>query len=87
MHATARQAADIAIRAPGSSRLLQNLRSCGRGCVDVQVFADAGIKLTWFDYVGNPEYPATVGELEYRVTVLDLPFDCGPDSTEFLRFV
>jgi hypothetical protein len=55
--------------------------------VDVQIFDDLGIKLTWFDYAGYPEYPQQWGDFVHGVTVLDLLFNCGPDSQQFMRYV
>ncbi len=55
--------------------------------VDEQVFDAMGIKLTWFDYSGYPEYPQLWGEFAHGVTVLDLLFNCGKDASRFMRYV
>lgn len=55
--------------------------------VDEQVFEDARIKLTWFDYDGYPEYPQLWGDFQHGVTVLDLLFNCGRDAPDYMRFV
>lgn len=52
-----------------------------------QVFADQGIRLTWFDYEGYPEYPQLWGEFTHHVSVLDLLFNCGKDSPRYMRYV
>lgn len=55
--------------------------------IDESVFADMGVKLTWFDYAGYPEYPQLWGEFTHGVTVLDLLFNCGADSPLHMRYV
>lgn len=55
--------------------------------IDEQVFADMGIRLTWFDYAGYTEYPQLWGEFCHGVSVLDLLFNCGPDARRHMRFV
>jgi hypothetical protein len=55
--------------------------------IDEQVFADLEVKLTWFDYAGYPEYPQLWGEFAHGVTILDLLFNCGPDSATYMRYV
>lgn len=54
---------------------------------DEKTFSDAGVKLTWFDYVGYPEYPQLWGEFTHGVTILDLLFNCGKDSHRYMRYV
>lgn len=58
-----------------------------RDYIDEHVFADMGIKLTWFDYAGYDEYPQLWGEFCHGVSILDLLFNCGPDARCHLRFV
>lgn len=55
--------------------------------VQEQVFSDAGIKLTWFDYAGYPEYPQAWGDFVHGVTILDLLFNCGKESHCYMRYV
>ena len=55
--------------------------------VDEKVFSDLGIKLTWFDYAGYPEYPQLWGEFTHGVTILDLLFNCGKDAPRYMRYV
>lgn len=55
--------------------------------VDEKVFSDLGVKLTWFDYTGYPAYPQLWGEFTHGVTILDLLFNCGKDSHQYMRFV
>jgi hypothetical protein len=55
--------------------------------VDPGEFEIRGIKLTWFDYSGYPEYPQLWGEFTHGVTILDLLFNCGPAATGKCRSV
>lgn len=58
-----------------------------RTYIDETVFARSGIKLTWFDYSGYPEYPQLWGPFEHGVTILDLLFNCGHDAPRYMRYV
>lgn len=58
-----------------------------KGYVDDEVFKNLGIKLTWFDYSGYPEYPQLWGEFSHGVTILDLLFNCGKDAPSYMRYV
>ena len=49
------------------------------------LFEDAGIKLSWMDYSGYPEYTQLYPPFEHGVTVLDLIFNEGPGGTNFLK--
>ena len=53
--------------------------------VDKKIFEDAGIKLSWFDYAGYPEYPQLWGEFSHGVTILDLLFNCGKDAERYMK--
>ena len=55
--------------------------------VDEAVFREQGIKLTWFDYAGYPEYKQLWGEFVHGVTILDLMFNCGSDARKYMRYV
>ncbi|MDY7577591.1 WbqC family protein [Herbaspirillum sp. RTI4] len=55
--------------------------------VEEKIFTDMNIKLTWFDYVGYPEYPQLWGEFSHGVTILDLLFNCGKDAHRYMRHV
>jgi hypothetical protein len=55
--------------------------------VEERIFTDMGITLTWFDYVGYPEYPQLWGEFTHGVTILDLLFNCGEDAHRYMRYV
>ncbi|AOB33094.1 hypothetical protein AKI39_23585 [Bordetella sp. H567] len=55
--------------------------------VDARLFEAAGIKLTWFDYSGYPEYPQLWGDFSHGVTILDLLFNCGEEASRYMRYV
>lgn len=48
--------------------------------IDPTLFAEAGIKLSWMDYAGYPEYPQLFPPFEHAVTILDLLFSCGEEA-------
>lgn len=55
--------------------------------IEEQVFKDRGVKLTWFEYAGYPEYPQLWGEFTHGVTIIDLLFNCGPKAPRYMRYV
>jgi hypothetical protein len=57
-----------------------------RGYIDQSLFAESGINLAWFDYTGYAEYPQLWGAFSHFVTVLDLLFNCGAQSPQYMRF-
>lgn len=56
-----------------------------RDYIGAEVFAAAGIGLSFFDYAGYPEYPQRFGKFEHGVTVLDLLFNVGPQAGKFMK--
>ena len=57
-----------------------------RDYLDEQVFESYGVKVTWFDYQGYEPYPQLHGKFAHGVTILDLLFNCGPESRRYLRY-
>ena len=55
--------------------------------IDTRIFEAAGVKLTWFSYSGYPEYPQLWGDFSHGVTILDLLFNCGEESSRYMRHV
>lgn len=55
-----------------------------RDYIDPAGFEAAGIKLHWMDYSGYPEYPQRFPPFEHGVTILDLLFNCGPESPRYI---
>jgi hypothetical protein len=47
-------------------------------------FRDAGIELVYKDYSGYPEYPQLFPPFEPAVSIVDVLFNCGPDSSFFI---
>jgi len=58
-----------------------------RGYIEESVFAERGIKLTWFDYTGYPEYPQLWGEFIHKVSIIDLLFNCGKEAPQYMMCV
>jgi hypothetical protein len=76
--------ADLCVQAGGTEYISG---PAAKDYIDEKVFANVGVKLTWFDYAGYLEYPQQWGEFTHGVTILDLLFNCGKDSTRYMRFV
>jgi hypothetical protein len=76
--------ADLCVQAGGTEYISG---PAAKDYVDEKVFSDLEIKLTWFDYVGYPEYPQLWGAFTHGVTILDLLFNCGKDSHRYMRYV
>ena len=55
--------------------------------LDENEFMSRGIKVTWFDYAGYPEYPQLWGEFTHFVSVLDLLFNCGRDAHRYMKCI
>lgn len=53
--------------------------------IDESLFEKSGIKLSWVDYSGYKEYNQLYPPFEHGVTVLDLIFNCGKFSKEYLK--
>ena len=53
--------------------------------IDVELFANKDVKLTWFDYGGYKEYPQLWGQFVHGVSILDLLFNCGPESINYMK--
>ncbi|WP_042265942.1 WbqC family protein [Paraburkholderia heleia] len=58
-----------------------------RDYIDESFFLDAGIELRWFEYSGYPEYPQLWGSFTHGVTILDLLFNCGKSSAQYMKYV
>jgi len=55
--------------------------------IEENLFAESGIKLSWFNYAGYPEYPQLWGEFAHNVSILDLLFNCGNEASRYMRYV
>jgi len=76
--------ADLCIQAGGTEYISG---PAAKEYIDVTVFSELNISLTWFDYDGYPEYPQLWGEFTHGVSILDLLFNCGKDAPRFMRYV
>jgi hypothetical protein len=76
--------ADLCASAKGSEYISG---PAAKDYIEEAVFVERGIKLTWFDYTGYPEYPQLWGEFTHGVTILDLLFNCGKDAHRYMRYV
>jgi len=54
--------------------------------ISESAFEDKGIKITWFDYDGYTEYPQRWGSFVHNVTILDLLFNCGRNSSHYMKY-
>jgi hypothetical protein len=76
--------ADLCLQAGGTEYISG---PAAKDYIDEKVFSDLGIKLTWLDYAGYPNYPQLWGEFNHGVTILDLLFNCGKDSPQYMKYV
>ena len=58
-----------------------------RNYIEERFFSERNIKLTWFNYDGYSEYPQLWGGFEHGVSIVDLLFNCGPNASQYMRFV
>ncbi len=58
-----------------------------KGYLDERLFTDKGIDVSWFDYGEYREYKQLWGDFAHQVSVLDLLFNCGPSSGQYMRNV
>lgn len=56
-----------------------------KGYLEEKLFAESGIKLTWFDYSGYPEYVQPWGEFTHQVSILDLLFNCAKEAPNYMK--
>lgn len=55
--------------------------------LDESLFQTAGIKVTWADYSGYPEYPQVHPPFAHGVSILDLLLNTGPEASQYLKSV
>ena len=55
--------------------------------INEEIFHSQGIGLEWFDYGDYPQYPQQHGRFIPEVSILDLLFNCGPKSAQYMRYV
>jgi len=76
--------ADLCVQADGSEYISG---PSAKGYIDESDFKEKGVKLTWFDYDGYPEYPQLWGNFTHTVSILDLLFNCGREAPRYMRYV
>jgi hypothetical protein len=54
--------------------------------IEESVFQKRGIKLTWFDYSGYPEYQQLWGKFTHEVSILDVLFNCGIEAPRYMKY-
>ncbi len=53
--------------------------------LDISLFSEANIKVTWMDYSNYPVYPQLHVPFEHGVSILDLIFNQGPNATHYMK--
>ena len=76
--------ADLCVQAGGDEYISG---PAAKDYVEAGIFDAANIKLTWFDYSGYPQYPQAWNEFVHEVSILDLLFNCGKKSAEYMRCI
>ncbi len=56
-----------------------------RDYLDESVFSERGIRVSYIDYSGYPEYRQLFPPFDHRVSVLDLLFNEGPEARRFMK--
>ena len=56
-----------------------------RDYLDLAAFRDRDVAVEWMDYQGYPEYPQMWGDFVHEVSIVDLMFNCGPESIRYLK--
>ncbi len=52
--------------------------------LDLKIFKGNKIEVEWFDYVDYGPYPQLWGNFEDRISIIDLLFNCGCESKNYL---
>ena len=66
----------------GSARYVSG--PAAKSYLDEALFRTHGVEVSWFDYSDYPAYPQRWGVFEHGVSVLDLLFNCGKDSRDYM---
>lgn len=74
---------DICIQAGASVYVSGPAAKC---YLDEALMRSAGIEVQWFDYSGYPDYSQLWGPFVHEVSVLDLLFNHGPGSADYMKF-
>lgn len=52
--------------------------------MDEKIFQNMNLKLTWFDYPEYQEYSQLWGEFEKNLSIIDLLYNMGPESIDYI---
>jgi len=52
-----------------------------------ELFQKGDINVVWFEYKDYPEYSQLWGEFNHNVSILDLLFNTGKESSKYMRYV
>jgi len=58
-----------------------------KGYLQAEPFEPQAVGLHWFEYSGYPGYPQLWGPFEHRVSIVDLLFNCGTESANYMKHV
>jgi len=53
--------------------------------LDIDLFTESNIQVEWFDYAGYTPYQQLWGDFEHHVSILDVLFNCGPESKKIIK--
>jgi hypothetical protein len=56
-----------------------------KGYIEENLFEEEGIKLSWMDYSGYPEYTQLWGKFDHHVSIVDLIFNEGSSASDYMR--
>lgn len=56
-----------------------------KGYIDEDMFEKEGIRLSYMEYSGYPEYNQLFPPFEHAVSIIDLIFNEGPEATKFMK--
>lgn len=68
----------------GSSSYLSG--PAAKNYLQEDLFKQEGIEVKWMDYSGYPEYPQLYPPFQHGVSIIDLIFNTGPDSLQYMKF-
>lgn len=76
--------ADLCMQAGGTEYISG---PAAKDYIEESVFTDRGIKLSWFEYSGYPEYLQLWGKFTHRVSILDVLFSCGESAPRYMKHI
>ena len=90
------KSSDLEIRGNPSEKLLNICKQlktknylsgpAAKDYLEVDLFRQEGISVEWMNYNDYPTYSQDFGEFVGEVTVLDLLFNVGPNSSKYMKF-